>query len=92
MSDIFENGALVRIVKLHREKKQLGGMWLDEDRWLARKLGSIGVVVGTNPMTNDVYFVGHREQGKRSIAAYGADELELIDQGDGKRSTFLRGL
>lgn len=69
MSTNLEKGALIRVVKLIREKKQLGDIWLDEDKWLSRKLGVMGLVVGMNPMTNDVYFVMYKEEGKRIVAA-----------------------
>lgn len=88
MNDILKKGALVRVVKLCKDKKQLGSMWVDDDKLLARKLGALGLIVGIHPLADNVYFVGHREEGNRTIAVYGADEIELV-KGDEAKLAFL---
>ena len=79
MSRQFERGDLVRVVKLNREKKKLGGFFLTEEQWLARREGVLGIIAGPNVTTNDVWFVMHHEEGEQSIAAYGTDEIEVVD-------------
>ncbi len=85
----FQRNDLVKVTKLHWDKNRLGGIFINEEQWLARREGALGLVMGTNLLANDVYFVAHCEEGKPTMAVYGADEIEAIEDSATKTNILL---
>lgn len=75
---MLDRGVIVRVVGLTRSSKSFG-LLVREEHVNARKEG---VIIGSNPLANNVFFVVHSKSEPRVIGIYGAEELELIDVDD----------
>ena len=85
----FQRSDLIKVTKLHWGKNRLGGIFINEENWLARREGALGLVMGMNALANDVYFVAHCKEGKPTMAVYGADEIESVEDRPAKMNLLL---
>ena len=87
-SQALERGVFVKVIKLTKTVRSFG-LFVREEHLASRRESIEGIIIGTNPTLNNVFYVSHVEDKKPVIGIYAADELEVIAEHDPLKTVEL---